>query len=66
MSALFWKPASRPILTPCIGVCTMGEDGLCQGCFRTLAEIASWGTLAEVERQRIMDEVLPEREATRS
>jgi predicted Fe-S protein YdhL (DUF1289 family) len=37
---------------------------LCEGCGRTLAEIAQWGRLSEAERQAIML-VLPERLADR-
>ena len=51
------------ILTPCTGVCTLGEDGLCLGCHRTGAEIALWGQMNDVERLRLMDTVLPLREA---
>lgn len=54
-----------PVSSPCIGVCTMDEDGLCMGCLRTLDEIAAWSALADEERRRIMVEVLPEREAER-
>jgi uncharacterized protein len=50
-----------PISTPCTKVCAVsGQTGLCIGCGRTLAEIASWGSLSEAERQTIMAE-LPER-----
>ena len=55
--------AKKPILTPCIGVCAVGMDDLCQGCYRTLDEITRWGSMPEAERARIMNEVLPEREA---
>lgn len=34
-------------------------DGYCVGCLRSGGEIASWRTLAEEERRRIMTEVLP-------
>lgn len=34
--------------------------GLCEGCGRTLAEIAAWGTLTNAERRAIMNE-LPKR-----
>ncbi len=53
------------ILTPCIGVCTLGPDGLCEGCLRTGAEIAAWSQLDDAERRRIIDDVLPRREAAR-
>ena len=46
--------------SPCIGVCAMGEDGYCLGCFRTLDEITRWLSLSEGERRRIV-EALPER-----
>ncbi|MEO8420007.1 MAG: DUF1289 domain-containing protein [Hyphomicrobium sp.] len=38
------------------------ETGLCCGCGRSLAEIASWSTLSSVERRGIMAE-LPARNA---
>ena len=47
------------ISTPCIKICVM-ENDLCVGCGRTLGEIASWGSMREVERRAIMD-ILPAR-----
>lgn len=34
---------STPVPSPCIDVCRMGPDGLCQGCLRTIDEIVAWG-----------------------
>jgi hypothetical protein len=56
----------RAVPSPCIGVCTMSEKGLCHGCFRTLAEIAHWLQMGDDERLRLMDTVLPERESRRA
>ncbi len=56
---------STPILSPCIGICSLDEEGYCEGCFRTGEEIAGWAAMSEAERCRWMDEVLPEREARR-
>jgi predicted Fe-S protein YdhL (DUF1289 family) len=51
----------KPIATPCIKVCVVdGESGLCMGCYRTLAEVASWSRLDDAERAMIMAE-LPSR-----
>lgn len=48
----------EPIETPCISVCVIDETtGLCQGCLRTIAEIASWSRLSNPERRRIMAEL---------
>ena len=54
------------MLTPCIGVCSLGTDGLCEGCFRSGEEIANWTRYSDAERVRLMDEILPAREATRA
>lgn len=57
----------RPLaLSPCIGICTLGSDGLCEGCLRTGAEIGIWSQLPDSERRRIMDELLPLRERDRA
>lgn len=55
----------QPILSPCVGVCTLDADGYCVGCLRTGNEIAMWRSLDDAERVRFMDEVLPQREAER-
>ena len=55
----------RAVLSPCIGVCSLVADGLCEGCHRTTAEIARWGQMGDDERLRIMEDVLPSREASR-
>ncbi|RDZ28977.1 DUF1289 domain-containing protein [Lysobacter silvisoli] len=55
----------RAVLSPCIGVCTLDEQGLCLGCFRTTSEIARWSQMNDDERLRLMEQVLPERESRR-
>ncbi|GMU43783.1 MAG: hypothetical protein AMXMBFR25_17690 [Lysobacterales bacterium] len=60
-----WRPAPPQALSPCIGVCTLDANGLCEGCLRTSAEIGAWGSLPDHERRRIMSEVLPLRERRR-
>lgn len=56
----------RAILSPCVGVCSLGDDGLCAGCHRTSSEIARWSAMGDDERLRWMEEVLPVREANAS
>jgi hypothetical protein len=54
---------SAPILSPCIGLCSLDAEGYCEGCFRTGEEIARWSSMSEAERHAWMEQVLPEREA---
>ncbi len=55
----------RAVPSPCVGVCALDDDGLCQGCHRTTAEIASWLQMSDDQRQHLMDVVLPVRESSR-
>lgn len=57
------SPSFRAVLSPCTGVCTLRDDGLCGGCLRTGAEIARWSQMNDDERLRLMETVLPERES---
>jgi predicted Fe-S protein YdhL (DUF1289 family) len=41
--------------SPCIDVCAV-EDERCVACGRTLAEIASWGTMTAAEQRAWMDD----------
>ena len=54
-----------PVPSPCISVCRMDAvTGWCEGCFRTLDEIACWGMMSDEEREEVVGK-LAER-ATRS
>ena len=51
--------------SPCVDVCIMDPDsGLCQGCLRTLDEIARWSEMSEVEREQVIAS-LPQRDGER-
>ncbi len=56
----------RAIPSPCTGVCTLDGEGLCLGCHRSVAEITRWTQLGDEERQRLMEQELPRREAQRT
>lgn len=55
--------APEPILTPCIGICTLDDAGYCEGCRRSADEIASWSSMTPAEREHCMNHVLPTRES---
>jgi predicted Fe-S protein YdhL (DUF1289 family) len=41
--------------SPCVKICVIDpQSGLCEGCGRTLQEIAQWSRLSEAERLAIM------------
>ncbi len=44
----------RPVESPCIDLCTLDEDDICAGCFRSIAEICAWGDASEEQRRLIL------------
>jgi uncharacterized protein len=51
------------IVSPCINICRMHEPtGWCEGCGRTLGEIAAWSQLDDDARQAVWRQ-LPPRQA---
>lgn len=56
-------PPLPRIKSPCVSVCTVNaETRQCDGCGRTLKEIARWSRMTDDERADVMAE-LPERRA---
>lgn len=50
--------------SPCTNVCRMDARGRCEGCLRTLDEIAGWSTMSDAEKHLVWDTLaLRQREA---
>ena len=49
--------------SPCINICRMNADtGWCEGCQRTLDEIAHWSRASDADRRAILAAVVVRRE----
>ncbi len=48
------KQAFQLIESPCIGVCTLTADDVCQGCLRTVDEILNWVDYSHGQRLAVM------------
>jgi predicted Fe-S protein YdhL (DUF1289 family) len=47
--------ATTPTPSPCINICRMDEaSGWCEGCLRTLDEIACWSLLDDAEKTAVV------------
>lgn len=56
-----------PVPSPCVNVCRMNErSGLCEGCLRTLDEIAAWGQASDPQKLAILAQLAERREVTAS
>ena len=52
------KQHEGPLPSPCVGVCLMDPvSGLCEGCQRTLSEIADWAVAPESKKRVIWQEI---------
>ena len=44
--------------SPCIGICRMNAPtGLCEGCLRTIDEIAQWSTAGDRQKRAVWSEI---------
>ena len=47
-----------PVPSPCINVCRMNRStGLCEGCLRTIDEIANWSSFDDAAKRAIWEEI---------
>ena len=57
-------PEGVPVGSPCINVCRMSAStGLCEGCHRTIDEIATWSTMGDEERRAVWAAIASRKEA---
>lgn len=61
-TALPLPSACASVESPCVRLCKVGAGRrACEGCFRTLDEIAAWGRANDAERRAILAAVAARR-----
>ena len=45
------------IKSPCISVCVLNEDDVCEGCYRSAQEITDWSALSLEAKKAVMSNV---------
>jgi predicted Fe-S protein YdhL (DUF1289 family) len=57
------EPPLEPVPSPCINVCRMdAATGWCEGCQRTLDEIAAWSSLGAADKRAVWQQLASRRE----
>lgn len=52
------KAYSHQVASPCVSICNINDDsGLCEGCFRTLDEIAAWSQLDNAAKREVWSRI---------
>lgn len=55
-------PSMSPVASPCISVCRMDpRTQLCEGCARTIDEIASWSRYTDAEKNAVWQRIAERR-----
>lgn len=44
----------KPVVSPCVYVCALGDDDICVGCQRSGEEITRWGRMDNAERRAVL------------
>lgn len=44
---------SKPVPSPCLGICQLDERDLCIACLRSGMEIAEWGFFTDDEKRAV-------------
>lgn len=61
------SPRATGVASPCINICSMDPlSGWCEGCLRTIDEIAAWGSLDDGSRRVVLQQLRPRRLARRA
>lgn len=57
--------AKPQVKSPCVNICSLNEENVCIGCYRTGKEISLWGSMNKASQLAVMKKVR-EREAKSS
>lgn len=49
-------PKKSSVFDPCIGVCSMDKNGVCEGCCRTRPEIDGWEKMDDAEKRKVLEQ----------
>lgn len=61
------KAMSHQVASPCISVCNINDaTGLCEGCFRTLDEIAVWSQMDNAAKREVWSRITLRAEQSKS
>lgn len=54
MTTIIGKNMTGIVPSPCVSICSMNEEELCIGCYRTAKEIREWLLMEDDERMDVI------------
>jgi hypothetical protein len=58
---MFQQLPVQYVESPCIRKCTLDDNDICVGCFRSLDEICAWGGASNTQRHQIITQAIVRR-----
>lgn len=55
--------SDKPVISPCVGICSLDENDICIGCYRTGREISDWGVMDNDQRRAVLQSVAAREQA---
>ncbi|NND67109.1 MAG: DUF1289 domain-containing protein [Halioglobus sp.] len=55
---------SDDVKSPCISVCVLDDDDICQGCYRSASEITDWFMASNDEKRATLERARERMEAS--
>lgn len=52
------------VRSPCVSICVLSDDDICQGCFRNAQEITDWFMSTNEDKQAILERAAQRRQAS--
>ena len=46
---------TNDVASPCISICVLDENDVCQGCYRSAKEITEWSQYDNAEKSAVLD-----------
>lgn len=46
---------SENVKSPCISVCALDEEDICEGCYRSAQEITEWSVMGDEGRRQVLE-----------
>ncbi len=46
---------TRSVPSPCVRLCTLGDDDICVGCYRSIEEIMQWTRLDNSQKLEVLE-----------
>ncbi|WP_338054588.1 DUF1289 domain-containing protein [Seongchinamella unica] len=52
---------SNDVPSPCVSICVLDDEDICQGCFRSAEEITEWFMETPERKQEILEKAIARR-----